>query len=76
MSAFYTFLSGAGYNLVLALIAFLLFHLMLRTINRRNGYTLDQLIQDCRNEKNYMALAVLFGFYAMASALLFGLVIS
>ncbi len=76
MSFMYTFLTGAGYNLFLACIAFILFHIVLRTINRRNGYTLDALIQDCRNAKNYMALAVLFGMYAIASALLFGLVIS
>ncbi len=70
------FLSGAGYNLLLALIAFFLFHLAVRYVNRRNGYTINKLIQDCRNEKNYMALAVLFGMYAIAAALLFGLVIS
>lgn len=76
MSFATTFISGAGYNLLLALIAFVLFHVAVRFTNNRNGYTLDKLIQDCRNDKNYMALSVLFGMYAIAAALLFGSVIS
>ena len=46
MSFATTFISGAGYNLLLALIAFVLFHVAVRFINNRNGYTLDKLIQD------------------------------
>jgi hypothetical protein len=76
MSFATTFISGAGYNLFCALIGFILFHVAMRVINSRNGYTLDKLIQDCRNDKNYNALALLYGMYAIAAALLFGLVIS
>lgn len=76
MSAFYTFLSGAGYNLFLAIMAYVLLRVALRYFNQRSGYTLDQLVKDCRRAKDYRSLSVLYGLQLIGAALLFGLVIS
>ncbi|EGI72858.1 MULTISPECIES: hypothetical protein [Pseudoalteromonas] len=76
MSAFYTFLSGAGYNLFLAIMAYVLLRVALRYFNRRAGYTLDDLVRDCKHAKDYRSLAILYGLQLIGAALLFGLVIS
>ncbi|TMP51463.1 hypothetical protein [Pseudoalteromonas sp. S1688] len=76
MSALYTFLSGASYNLFLAVMAYVLLRIALRYFNRRAGYTLDQLVGDCRDAKDYRSLAILYGLQLIGAALLFGLVIS
>lgn len=76
MSALYTFLSGASYNLFLAVMAYVLLRMALRYFNRRAGYTLDQLVGDCRDAKDYRSLAILYGLQLIGAALLFGLVIS
>lgn len=76
MSALYTFLSGASYNLFLAVMAYVLLRMALRYFNSRAGYTLDQLVGDCRNDKDYRSLAILYGLQLIGAALLFGLVIS
>ncbi len=67
---------GAFYNVALAIIGFLIFRFMLRFVNKRNGYTLDQFFRDCRNEKQFNAIAIVFGLYAMAAAILVGGIIS
>ena len=76
MSALYTFLSGASYNLFLAVMAYVLLRIALRYFNRRAGYTLDQLVGDCRDAKDYRSLAIVYGLQLIGAALLFGLVIS
>lgn len=76
MSAVYTFLSGAGYNLFLAIMAYILLRVALRYFNQRAGYTLDALVKDCRRANDYRSLAILYGLQLIGAALLFGLVIS
>lgn len=69
-------LTGGLYNIALAFLSLLMFRFVIRYLNKRNGYTIDKFIGDCRAKNEYMPIAVLFGSYAVSGALLIGLVIS
>ncbi|GEK08923.1 hypothetical protein PPE03_11720 [Pseudoalteromonas peptidolytica] len=70
------FFSGLTFSLLQAVIALLVWLLVLRLFNRQNGYTIKEFIEECRNEKKYFPIALLYGAYAIAAASLFGSVIS
>lgn len=70
------FFSGLTFSLLQAVIALLVWLLVLRFFNRQNGYTIKEFIEECRNEKKYCPISLLYGAYAIATASLFGSVIS
>lgn len=64
------------YNMTLALVAFVLYRVMLRLFNRLNGYTIPAFVRECRESKDYYPIAVVFAAQSVSAALLLGLVIS
>lgn len=71
-----TMLYSIGYNLLLIVIAFVVYRLLLRASNKLMGYTVSEFIQECRHNGQYQAIANYFAYQSLAAAILVGLVIS
>lgn len=70
------FTVGLGYNLAAALIAYIMFRVMLRLFNRFNGISVPCFIRECREKNDYYSIAFVLAAQSVSAALLFGLVIS
>ncbi len=70
------FTVGLGYNLAVAITAYIMYRIMLRLFNRFNGISVPRFIRECREKHDYYPIAFVLAAQSISAALLFGLVIS